>query len=126
MAIILITHDLGVVAEIADDVAVMYAGRDRRDRAAWTRSSREPQHPYTIGLLGSIPRLHREQERLPAIAGQVPDPLARARRVAASRRAARSRAERMRARSRRSASSRRATQAACWHAPLDAERRRAA
>ncbi|HEY8068766.1 MAG TPA: ABC transporter ATP-binding protein [Burkholderiales bacterium] len=72
-AIILITHDLGVVAELADDVAVMYAGRIV-EQAGVARLFAEPQHPYTIGLLGSIPRLHLEQERLAAIEGQVPEP----------------------------------------------------
>ena len=74
-AIILITHDLGVVAEVADDVAVMYAGRIV-ERAPVGALFAEPQHPYTIGLLGSIPQLHREQARLAAIEGQVPNPLA--------------------------------------------------
>jgi len=74
-AIILITHDLGVIAELADEVAVMYSGRIV-ERAAVDRLFAEPQHPYTIGLLGSIPKLHREQERLAAIEGQVPNPLA--------------------------------------------------
>jgi oligopeptide/dipeptide ABC transporter ATP-binding protein len=74
-AIILITHDLGVVAELADDVAVMYAGRIV-EHASVERLFAEPQHPYTIGLLGSIPRLHLEQERLAAIEGQVPGPFA--------------------------------------------------
>jgi len=72
-AIILITHDLGVVAELADDVAVMYAGRIV-EHASVERLFAEPQHPYTIGLLGSIPRLHLDQERLAAIEGQVPGP----------------------------------------------------
>jgi peptide/nickel transport system ATP-binding protein len=72
-AIILITHDLGVIAELADDVAVMYAGRIV-EHASVARLFAEPQHPYTIGLLGSIPRLHLEQERLAAIEGQVPGP----------------------------------------------------
>jgi peptide/nickel transport system ATP-binding protein len=74
-AIILITHDLGVVAELADDVAVMYAGRIV-ERASVAALFAEPQHPYTVGLLGSIPRLDVEQERLAAIEGQVPNPLA--------------------------------------------------
>ena len=73
-AIILITHDLGVVAEIADEVAVMYAGRIV-ERAPVEALFAEPQHPYTIGLLGSIPQLSREQRRLAAIEGQVPNPL---------------------------------------------------
>jgi len=74
-AIILITHDLGVVAELADDVAVMYAGRIV-ERATVAALFAEPQHPYTIGLLGSIPRLDIEQDRLAAIEGQVPNPFA--------------------------------------------------
>jgi peptide/nickel transport system ATP-binding protein len=73
-AIILITHDLGVVAELAQDVAVMYAGRIV-EKASVDAVFADPQHPYTIGLLGSIPRLHREVERLPAIEGQVPNPV---------------------------------------------------
>jgi len=74
-AIILITHDLGVIAELAHDVAVMYSGRIV-EKARVDELFREPQHPYTIGLLGSIPKLHLEQRRLPAIEGQVPNPLA--------------------------------------------------
>ena len=75
-AIILITHDLGVVAELADEVAVMYAGRIV-ERASVAKLFAEPQHPYTVGLLGSIPRLDLEQEQLPAIEGLVPNPLDR-------------------------------------------------
>jgi oligopeptide/dipeptide ABC transporter ATP-binding protein len=71
-AIILITHDLGVIAELADDVIVMYAGQVI-ERCSAERLFAEPQHPYTIGLLGSIPRLHLEQPRLSAIEGFVPD-----------------------------------------------------
>jgi peptide/nickel transport system ATP-binding protein len=74
-AIILITHDLGVVAELAQDVAVMYAGR-LVEQASVDALFSQPQHPYTIGLLGSIPRLQGEVERLSAIEGQVPDPYA--------------------------------------------------
>jgi peptide/nickel transport system ATP-binding protein len=70
-AIILITHDLGVVAELADDVAVMYAGHIV-ERAPVGSLFATPQHPYTVGLLGSIPKLHLEQERLAVIEGQVP------------------------------------------------------
>src|SRR5262249_57491359 len=55
-AIIVITHDLGVIAEIAYEVIVMYAGRVI-ERAEVTALFRDPQHPYTIGLLGSIPQL---------------------------------------------------------------------
>jgi peptide/nickel transport system ATP-binding protein len=72
-AIILITHDLGVIAEVADDVAVMYSGRIV-ERAPVAALFAEPQHPYTVGLLGSIPQLHLVQDRLAAIEGQVPGP----------------------------------------------------
>ncbi len=75
-AIVLITHDLGVVAEVADEVAVMYGGRIV-EQAPVAQLFAQPQHPYTVGLLGSIPRLHGEQARLAAIAGQVPPPLPR-------------------------------------------------
>jgi peptide/nickel transport system ATP-binding protein len=73
-AIILITHDLGVVAEVADEVLVMYAGRVV-EHAPVKALFETPQHPYTVGLLGSIPRLHGEQRRLASIEGQVPSPL---------------------------------------------------
>jgi peptide/nickel transport system ATP-binding protein len=73
-AVILITHDLGVVAEVADEVVVMYAGQVV-ERASARGLFAEPQHPYTVGLLGSIPSLHGEPKRLAAIEGQVPDPL---------------------------------------------------
>jgi peptide/nickel transport system ATP-binding protein len=75
-AVILITHDLGVVAEVADEVAVMYAGRIV-ERAPVRAIFEQPQHPYTVGLLGSIPRLDAARERLASIEGQVPSPLAR-------------------------------------------------
>ncbi len=71
-AIILITHDLGVVAEMADDVAVMYAGQIV-ERAPVAALFARPEHPYTVGLLGSIPRLDEKRERLPSIEGRVPD-----------------------------------------------------
>ncbi len=75
MAVLLITHDLGVVAESADRVAVMYAGQvvETADvRALFAR----PLHPYTSGLLASLPRLGRGRAPLRAIPGQVPDPVA--------------------------------------------------
>jgi peptide/nickel transport system ATP-binding protein/oligopeptide transport system ATP-binding protein len=75
MAIILITHDLGVVAEMADEIAVMYAGRVV-ERAPTTAIFHDPQHPYTLGLLGSIPRLEESRDRLLAIEGAVPPPFA--------------------------------------------------
>jgi peptide/nickel transport system ATP-binding protein len=72
MAIIIITHDLGVVAEIADDIAVMYAGRIV-ERGSTDQIFNHPQHPYTWGLLTSIPRLDspRDEELVP-IAGRPP------------------------------------------------------
>jgi peptide/nickel transport system ATP-binding protein/oligopeptide transport system ATP-binding protein len=73
MAIILITHDLGIVAEMADEVAVMYAGRVV-ERAPGAAIFDDPQHPYTLGLLGSIPKIEEERDRLLAIEGTVPPP----------------------------------------------------
>ena len=73
-AVILITHDLGVVAEVADDVVVMYAGKVV-EQGPVDALFTTPQHPYTVGLLGSIPRLDGETTRLAAIKGQVPNPL---------------------------------------------------
>jgi peptide/nickel transport system ATP-binding protein len=73
MAILIITHDLGVIAEVADDVLVMYAGKIV-EQAPVDSLFADPQHPYTIGLLGSIPRLDVERERLATIEGTVPSP----------------------------------------------------
>jgi peptide/nickel transport system ATP-binding protein len=70
-AIILITHDLGLVAQTCDDVAVMYAG-EIVERAPAARVFNAPQHPYTVGLLGSIPLISAHRERLATIAGSVP------------------------------------------------------
>lgn len=72
MAVILITHDLGVVAETADRVAVMYAGRIVEE-ATVTELFAQPMHPYTSGLLASIPVLDQQQKRLNIIPGVVPD-----------------------------------------------------
>jgi len=72
-AIILITHDLGVVAGLCDDVAVMYAGR-LVERAPATRLFADPQHPYTRGLLACMPRPDTDAaDDLPVISGQPPD-----------------------------------------------------
>ncbi len=71
-AIILITHDLGVVAEMADRVAVMYAGRIV-EQAPVIDLFDSPRHPYTIGLMKSTPSLTQDQVRLEAIPGSVPD-----------------------------------------------------
>jgi peptide/nickel transport system ATP-binding protein len=71
-AVILVTHDLGVVADIADRIAVMYAGRIVEE-GTLDDIFYDPQHPYTWGLLGSIPRLDKLQPgKLPAIAGLPP------------------------------------------------------
>ena len=75
MAVILITHDLGVVAEFVDRVLVMYAGRVV-EQAGVHPTFEAPLHPYTEGLLGSIPSLDDERLRLQAIPGIVPSPFA--------------------------------------------------
>jgi peptide/nickel transport system ATP-binding protein len=70
-AIIMITHDLGVIAEIADDVEVMYAAKVVEQAEVHDLFHR-PQHPYTWGLMGSLPRLETDVERLTQIPGQPP------------------------------------------------------
>ncbi|MGG0737599.1 ABC transporter ATP-binding protein [Niallia taxi] len=70
--VILITHDLGVVAEMADKVAVMYAG-EIVEEAPVKVLFKNPSHPYTIGLLGSIPRMDVDTEILDSIPGTVPN-----------------------------------------------------
>jgi oligopeptide/dipeptide ABC transporter ATP-binding protein len=71
-AVILITHDLGVVAEVADEIAVMYAGRIV-ERGTKRQVFYDPQHPYAWGLLGSIPRLDRPKpKKLASIEGMPP------------------------------------------------------
>jgi oligopeptide transport system ATP-binding protein len=78
MALVLITHDLGVVAGMSDRVAVMYGGRIVEEGAA-TDVFRDPRMPYTMGLLGSIPRLDRPDERrLTPIKGAPPEPVGKA------------------------------------------------
>ncbi|HEX6951250.1 MAG TPA: ABC transporter ATP-binding protein [Gaiellaceae bacterium] len=71
MAIVMITHDLGVVAELADDVIVMYGGRVVEE-ALVDDLFAKPEMPYTWGLLGSLPRLHITSDRLEQIPGQPP------------------------------------------------------
>lgn len=71
MAILLITHDLGVVAEVCDYVIVMYAGKIA-EKAPVKDLFKDPKHPYTKGLLHSIPKLGHKTEYLPTIEGQVP------------------------------------------------------
>ncbi len=70
-AVIMITHDLGVVAEIADDVVVMYAA-EMAEKGTTEQIFRKPHHPYTWGLMGSLPRLDADVERLVQIQGQPP------------------------------------------------------
>ena len=72
MSIIFITHDLGVIAEVSDDVVVMYAGKVI-ERAPVKKLFKNPKHPYTIGLLNSIPRLENKRKvKLNCIEGTVP------------------------------------------------------
>jgi peptide/nickel transport system ATP-binding protein len=71
-AIVLVSHDLGVVAEVADDVAVMYAG-EVVEQAPVEALFAAPEHPYTVGLMGSLPRLDQKADRLAVIDGMVPD-----------------------------------------------------
>jgi oligopeptide/dipeptide ABC transporter ATP-binding protein len=73
-AVLLITHDIGVVAEMADEVIVMYTGKvvEQGDVVSVLRS---PKHPYTVGLLNSIPSLGQKNTRLNVIPGTVPSPL---------------------------------------------------
>jgi oligopeptide/dipeptide ABC transporter ATP-binding protein len=73
MAILLITHDLGLVAEMADSAAVMYAGRIVETGSVETLFER-PSHPYSLGLLRSMPAIDRDQDRLEAIEGIIPSP----------------------------------------------------
>ena len=77
LAVMLITHDLGVVAEVADRVCVMYTGRIVEE-ASVSEIFSDPKHPYTRGLLRSVPKLTRvgeaQQERLQTIEGTVPSP----------------------------------------------------
>jgi oligopeptide/dipeptide ABC transporter ATP-binding protein len=73
MALMMITHNLGVIAEMADDVVIMYMGKVVEE-APVRQIYRTPTHPYTIGLMESIPALTRKKERLKPIKGMVPDP----------------------------------------------------
>ncbi len=74
MAIIFITHNLGVVAEMADEIVVMYMGKEV-ERATTVELFENPYHPYTQALMRSIPRIGAKKEKLYAIKGMVPDPL---------------------------------------------------
>ena len=74
MAIMMITHDLGVIAEVSDRVAVMYAGKIVEYTDVKTLYA-DPKHPYTWGLMHSIPHIEKDLDRLEAIPGNVPNPL---------------------------------------------------
>ena len=76
MAIIFITHNLGVIAQVADEVEVMYLGKIL-ERGTAKEIIHQPQHPYTQALLRAIPHLDRLGERLTAISGDIPNPLER-------------------------------------------------
>jgi len=76
MAIIFITHNMGVIAQVANEVAVMYLGRIL-ERGTAKEVIHTPQHPYTQALLRAIPHLDRLGERLTAISGDIPSPLER-------------------------------------------------
>ncbi len=76
MSVIIITHDLGVVSEFADEVIVMYAGRIVESGSV-DEVLEDPRHPYTRGLLASIPDIDDEGERLQTIPGNVPNPRSR-------------------------------------------------
>ena len=118
-AIILITHDLGVIAEVADDVVVMYAGKIV-EQAPVAAIFNTPHHPYTIGLLGSLPKPAGEQARLATIEGTVPN-LAAA--LAGCRFAPRCPFAEARCRSEEPAlrDIGPGHRVACWRAPLDGE-----
>jgi peptide/nickel transport system ATP-binding protein len=72
-SIILITHDLGVVCETCDEVAVIYAGKIVEHASKWDLF-KHPAHPYTIGLFKSLPRINEDIDRLSPISGFPPDP----------------------------------------------------
>ena len=72
MAIQFISHNLGVVSELADDIIVMYAGRIA-ERAPAARLFAEPRHPYSVGLISTLPNMQHRQHRLPVIPGGMPN-----------------------------------------------------
>jgi peptide/nickel transport system ATP-binding protein len=73
-AVLLITHDIGVIAEMSDEVVVMYGGKIM-EKATTSQVISDPKHPYTKGLLASIPSMGMKDKRLNVIAGAVPNPL---------------------------------------------------
>ncbi|HFD17117.1 MAG TPA: ABC transporter ATP-binding protein, partial [Rhodospirillales bacterium] len=76
MAMLFITHDMGVINQIAEEVAVMYLGRIV-ERGPTREVIREPAHPYTRGLLAALPRLDTGRRRLTPVPGDIPSPLER-------------------------------------------------
>ncbi len=74
MSILLITHNLGIISQVSDRVAIMYAGRIV-EQGTTEKILKRPLHPYTKGLLESIPRMETTQKRLPTIEGMVPKPI---------------------------------------------------
>jgi len=72
-SMLLITHDLGIVAETCDEVAIMYAGQIV-EHGSLAHIFRNAKHPYTIGLFGSLPSLDKDVDRLSPIQGLMPDP----------------------------------------------------
>jgi len=74
ISVLLITHDLGVVAQMADDIAVVYLGRVV-EKAPRRPLLKNPRHPYTMGLMDSLPGIHVDESRLRAIKGSVPSPV---------------------------------------------------
>ncbi|MGE6259979.1 ABC transporter ATP-binding protein [Heyndrickxia sporothermodurans] len=73
MSILLITHDLGVVAEMCDRVVVMYAGKVVEEASVYELFE-NPKHPYSKGLIGSVPKIGQKKDKLDSIKGNVPDP----------------------------------------------------
>ena len=73
MSMLLITHDLGVVAEMCNRVVVMYAGRVVEEASVFDLFD-DPKHPYTKGLIGSVPKLGQKRSRLDSVPGNVPNP----------------------------------------------------
>jgi oligopeptide/dipeptide ABC transporter ATP-binding protein len=73
MSVMLISHDLGVIAEFAQSVVVMYAGRVV-EQAPVAQLFRRPVHPYTVGLMAAVPKLDGDATRLSAIPGRIPGP----------------------------------------------------
>ena len=119
-AVMLVTHDMGVIAETADRVAVMYAGRIVEIGPVADVIHR-PRHPYTVGLMGSIPSIVDERERLTQIDGTMPRLDAIPAGCAFHPRCPRA-FERCRARAARARRASATTQAACWLPRSDADR----